>query len=219
MNQSLPIVPALIPVGESEVREFALVVEFAREIQIDVVDGIFVPTTSWPYEPNGEPKHVRQYTDRYTLEVDLMVQEPLAAAEDWLDAGVDMLVFHCESLSLEQFKKFKNTHNVSVGAAYHGGTTYEYFAPYAALADYVQLMGVRTIGAQGQNFDDKILKRIKQVKADFPEKMISVDGSVNENTIERLKEVGATRFVSGSAILAADNPAKAFSQLTELVSK
>lgn len=214
---STPIVPAVIPSSKDEVLRVCKEFAFTNEIQIDVVDGEFVKAVSWPYSPAGEPISVKPFTDAYTLEVDLMVANPILAARDWIKAGADMLVFHIEGIGLEVFKNFAENTTVSVGVSMSGDTKMEDFLPYVAIADYVQLMGIESIGAQGQPFDEKVLDNIQYLRKEFPGKLISIDGSVNKETIRRLKEAGATRFVSGSAIVKADNPEEAFKHLNSLV--
>lgn len=215
---NIPIVPALIPSSREAVLEFTTAVApFAHEIQIDVVDGVFVPAVSWPYEPNGEPLTIKQATDPFTLEVDLMTVKPIAAAEAWYKAGADMLVFHIETVSLAAMKAFSSNKKVSIGVSCHGDTSLADLFLYAAEADYVQLMGINTIGAQGVKFDDKVLDKISAVRERFPDMMISIDGSVNTETISKLKAAGAHRFVSGSAILGSENPAEAYQELRRLV--
>lgn len=214
---SCPIVPAIIPASESELLESLKKVSFAREIQIDVVDGKFVDYVSWPYDPKGSPNAVKHHTDVFTLEVDLMVKEPILAARDWVAAGADMLVFHMESVSLDAFKQFVAHADVTVGVSMTAGSNIEEFLLYAGVADYVQLMGIASIGAQGQPFDASVLDVIQKVKEAFPEKMISIDGSVNVETITRLRDAGANRFVSGSAVLAHNDPQVAYNELCSVV--
>jgi pentose-5-phosphate-3-epimerase len=48
-----PIVPAVIPKSLSELEIALPQLAFSAEIHIDVVDGKFVPSTSWPYMPKG----------------------------------------------------------------------------------------------------------------------------------------------------------------------
>ena len=79
--------------------------------------------------------------------------------------------------------------------------------------DFVQLMGIAEIGAQGNPFDARVLERIAFVKKHFPALPISIDGGVNLDTIDLLKKAGAERFVAGSAILNADDPKGAFDAL------
>lgn len=212
----VPIVPALIPKSFDQLEATLSKLSFVSEIQIDVVDGNFVPFTSWPYEPVGQPIDIKDKTDKFTLEVDLMVSDQLEGAKAWLDAGADMLVFHSEGIELTKLKRFIDRTSISIGVSALNTTTLDDFLPYVEVADYVQLMGIAQIGAQGQSFDKRVLERIRELKSMFPNLPISVDGSVNKNTIEVLCEAGADRLVSGSAILDADDPVKAYQDLVEL---
>lgn len=214
---SIPVVPALIPQSLEHAKAEISRVGFSNEIQVDLVDGVFAPTTSWPYEPVGDPMDLKYLLDKFTLEVDLMVQQPIAAALAWLEAGADMLIFHVESLELEAFKNFVQTCNCTVGVAAHGDTTVETIAAYAAYADYIQLMGIREIGAQGQPFDETVLDRITALRRQFPDKVMSVDGSVNLQTIEQLKAVGVNRMVVGSGIFGQTDAERAHQELSQLI--
>ena len=213
-----PIVPAVIPKSREDVERYAEWLSFSPEFHLDLVDGKFVSTISWPYEPHGEAISVKPLLDVYTLEVDLMVMDPLAVAEAWVQAGADMLVFHVETISLSDFGKFADTHDkISVGVSAHGETSLETLKEYCQVADYIQLMGIREIGAQGLPFDETVLEKITHLKEQFPDKPITVDGSVNKDTITRLVTAGADRFVCGSAIVGQSNPATAHRELSELI--
>lgn len=212
-----PIVPAVIPKSREEVLRFAEKLCFSREFHLDLVDGKFVPAISWPYDPVGEALSVKPQLDKYTLEVDLMVADPLTAAAEWVVAGADMLVFHVETLSLEQFASFADKTVVSVGVSAHGDTPLETLAAYAEHADYIQLMGIYKIGAQGLPFDEAVLDKIAELKQRFPKLPITVDGSVNADTIARLKKAGADRFICGSAIVKQDDPEVAHAALLALI--
>lgn len=214
---SCPIVPAIIPTSQAELIATLRKLNFVNEIQIDVVDGLFAPTASWPYAPLGTPVAIKPYTDPFTLEVDLMTTQPVVAAVEWIKAGADMLVFHVESISLDTFTNFLEHTPVTIGVSMSGNTSLDTFLPYAEIADYVQLMGISDIGSQGQPFNEGIFETIEIIKKHFPEKMISVDGSVNIDTISRLRKAGVDRFVSGSAILKQDDFELAHRALCELV--
>ena len=68
------------------------------------------------------------------------------------------------------------------------------------LFDFVQVMGIAEIGYQGEPFAEAALGRIRELRQAFPDLVMSVDGGVSSDTIVRLVEAGAQRFVSGSAI-------------------
>ena len=213
----MPIVPAVIPQSEDYLKEKIRKLGFAQEIQIDLVDGQFVDASSWPYDPQGEPMAVKHVTDKFTLEVDLMVADPIKAAAVWIDAGADMLVFHMDSVSLEDFTDFADSTHVSIGVAATGDFDMEQYAAYVEVADYMQLMGVKEIGAQGQAFYEPVLEKVTALKQRFPFKEIAVDGSVNQQTVAQLKQAGVTRFVVGSAIVLQENPQAAYEEIRGLI--
>ena len=128
-----------------------------------------------------------------------------------------MLVFHVETLNLETFKAFADQTNVSIGASAHGDTTLDQLSEYIEQADYIQLMGIREIGAQGLPFDEAVLGKIEELKRRFPNKSITIDGSVNLDTIERLRKAGADRFICGSAIVKQPDPEAAHAVLSALI--
>lgn len=213
----VPIVPAIIPRDKDEVIKFSEVLTFSKEFHLDLVDGRFVPTVSWPFDPSGDPLQVKSHLDSYTLEIDLMVENPINVAKQWLTAGADMLVFHVETLPLDVFKDFVNTESISIGISAHGDTTLDTLTEYCEYADYIQLMGIREIGSQGQKFDKEVLAKIVELKKIFPYKSITIDGSVNSDTIVSLREAGADRFICGSAIVLQDDPELAHKSLSELI--
>jgi ribulose-phosphate 3-epimerase len=145
-----------------------------------------------------------------------MVEEPLLAADAWVLAGADMLVFHTETITLEAFTRYVESSRISVGIAATNDTPLSTLEPYAAVADYIQLMGIAEIGTQGQAFDVRVLERISELKIKFPSKPITIDGSVNKETILKLTKAGADRFICGSAIVGAIDPHFAYLELQSL---
>ncbi len=216
---SIPIVPAIIPTSLAAAIEATKLLRFSHEIHVDVVDGKFVPSVSWPYEPVGDVISLKSHTDAYTLEVDLMVEKPFKAARAWEEAGADMLVFHMETVDLASFKDFIEHSGITVGISFHGETSIEAVLPYIEIADYVQIMGINKIGTQGQPFSEETFSKIVRIKKEFPEKMISVDGSVNEVTIARLAVAGVDRLIVGSAIVKQPDPRVAYERLRAIVNE
>lgn len=216
---SIPIVPAVIPHSLEAAIEATRLFRFSHEIHVDVIDGKFVSHVSWPYEPLGDPIALKSHTDAYTLEVDLMVAQPFKAATQWEAAGADMLVFHVETIDLPSFEDFIAHTGITVGISFHGDTPLESVLPFIAIADYVQVMGIHTIGAQGQPFSPETFSKIERIKREFGDKMISVDGSVNTHTIKKLAEAGVDRLIVGSAIIGQPDPLEAYQTLCALVNE
>jgi ribulose-phosphate 3-epimerase len=213
----IPIVPAIIPLSDADLLTQLERLSWSPEVHVDVVDGKFTPQTSWPCHPKGDPYALKEHLDRFTLEVDLMVENPLPAAVDWMTAGADILVFHVETIDLDNFKKFIEYTHITVSIACHGDTPIETLLEYAQFAEAIQLMGIRQIGAQGQPFDESVLHTIKTVKTAYPDKPITVDGSVNADTLSQLVAAGADRVIVGSAITLQTEPYAAYESLVALI--
>lgn len=211
---AIPIVPAIIPDSLQAAIEATKLFRFSHEIHVDVVDGKFVEAISWPYEPIGDVIVLKPHTDKYTLEIDLMVQDPIKAARAWIKAGADMLVFHVETIDLASFIDFAEHERVSMGISFSGETPLEAIFPYLKYADYVQIMGINKIGGQGQPFDRSAFGKIKALDPLIP---ISVDGSINKDTIVDAVKAGADRLIVGSAIVKQEDPHAAYLKLRALV--
>jgi len=212
------IVPAIIPTSAEYLRVSLDSLLAVPEVHIDVVDGRFVPYSSWPYEPAGDVSVLTDILAPLCVEVDLMVEEPLTAARLWEGCDVEMLVFHQETISLDNFASFITTTDISVGICANNSTAYADLAPYLAVADYVQVMGIAEVGRQGQPFDESIFARIADIRRDFPNLPISIDGSMGKDTLPRFAELGISRFIVGSAIIKTDNPLEAYLALQVIVS-
>jgi ribulose-phosphate 3-epimerase len=215
-----PIVPAIIPTSLNNLREtLAMVASFTREVQVDIVDGQFVPFTSWPYTEEASIGDLAQFTNEFLIEVDLMLNKPEEVIMEYVRAGVRRIVIHLESTThLDVVLSIKNESDIKIGFSINNDTPLDVLTDVIDQADYVQLMGIAHIGSQGQAFDERVLERISMLRKDYPNLLISIDGSVNAETVSRLAHAGADRCVSGSAILKQENPKEAFENLTSLYS-
>lgn len=214
------IVPAIIPKSLRDLRQQLQKVSFVSQVQIDVVDGKFVETISWPYAGEVPNFDLVEPIPDIEVEVDLMVAEPLKAAEEWYKVGAKRFIFHIESLSakdIEALFEWQDTRDVLVALSLNNDTPLRVIAGHLDWIDYVQLMGIAKIGSQGQPFDDRVLDRIAALRGEHPDLVISIDGSVNEDTLLALKAAGASRLVVGSAIMKHPNPLEAYQNLLALV--
>lgn len=213
-----PIVPAVIPTSLEALATTVAQLVGVPELHIDVVDGVFVPAVSWPYQPAGDPTVLTKPLSTFSFEVDLMVQKPLLAAAEWLAAGAHLLVFHVETISLEDFTTFAQENaSVSVGICASQSTAEEVLAPYLAAADYVQVMGIASIGSQGQPFDERVFERIAWLRTVSPHLPISIDGAVNADTLPNIAPYKLDRYIVGSAIVQQANPKQAYDDLVALI--
>ena len=213
------IVPAIIPQSRNDLQDTLEIVRpFAKEIQVDVVDGIFVPFMSWPYGTEEKISDLAQWSKEFSIEMDLMVMNPEEVIEEYVKAGAKRIVVHIESTRhLNDIIKRYTKRDFMLGLSINNDTELAPLMENLEKIDYVQCMGIAEIGSQGQPFDERVLERIHLIHEVAPDMEIAVDGSVNHETLSALHKVGVTRFAAGSAILKAQNPEEAFRELESMI--
>jgi ribulose-phosphate 3-epimerase len=160
---------------------------------------------------------LRDIAESVIIEVDLMIERPELALSLYIDAGVKKVVIHLESTTdMNAILAHRRAHDYELGVSVGNDTPLGKLRSLVPYIDYVQLMGIRHIGSQGQPFDDEVLTRIQSLRSEFGDLVISIDGSVNGTTLPLLKAAGANRFVSGSAIFDASDPYAAYESLIHL---
>ncbi len=188
--------------------------------QVDIVDGVFVPPVSWPFTENDPVlalKDLRLLGATVAIEVDCMVDRPEQYVKTLLEAAVVSVIVHWGSTAeYEGIADMVHAHGAQLGLAITNDTPLE--AVYVLLPnfDFIQVMGIKTVGAQGQPFDERTPETVATLRSSFPTLPIVIDGAVNSDTIARLKAAGATRFAPGSAIAKANDPRAAYEQLDVL---
>jgi pentose-5-phosphate-3-epimerase len=127
-----------------------------------------------------------------------------------------MLVFHIETISPEALQLFAEETAVTIGVAANNDTPNEALLPYLKTTDYVQVMGIAAIGAQGQPFDERAIARILWLRAQDAAMVISIDGSVNETKLPMLTTYHLDRYIVGSAISRALEPKTVYKEFSNL---
>lgn len=195
----------------------------ARGFQVDIVDGLFVPHRSWPFtEAAQDPKKalasLAPYAADYELEVDCMVNEPIAYLDAIVAAGAKRVVIHIGSTNdISSLIAHAETHGYQLGVAATADVPLFELEALIPHVPFVQLMGIAAVGQQGQPFDERTLARARTLRERYPDLEIAVDGAVNSDTIPLLFAAGVNRFAPGSAITKADDAGAAYRALLKLI--
>ena len=225
------VIPAIIPESFEDLQDkMSLVNGLTNMVQVDVCDGKFVPSKCWPYtnDYDGDFRAITEedvgfpFWESLDFEADLMVTHPENVIEDWIRAGAKRLVIHLESAPhiKDLIKDLRVKYGwygdsplvVEIGLAVNVNTPNEKIFEYLdsnaegrSLVDFVQFMGIREIGFQGQVFDDRVLGKIRELRQAYPDAIISVDGGVTMENAHDIVEAGVNRLISGSAIYGSDD--------------
>lgn len=206
----LEIIPAILPKDFDELERklallkeaFSILGEKTKPlVQIDICDGIFVPTKTWNYL-GGVSEDLIKFGDDFDFEIDLMVSHPQVAISDWQKIGAKRIVLHIESFTEGYNNVFENAdvEKTQFGFAVNLETPLKNLEQYIRDADFFQFMGIDRIGHQGEKFNAGVLKKIKVFRKENKEMLIAVDGGVNLKNSGDLVKVGASRLVVGSAL-------------------
>ncbi len=217
----IEIIPAILPKNYEDLKnKIALVRGAAPLAQIDICDGIFVSSKTWPFESNLD-KHFHKilneeegipFWEDIDFELDLMVADAVENFDIYTKLGARRIIFHIEAVgNLTEFKNFLEGMDVymkeaiEIGIAINVKTSPERIFSLVNNVDFVQFMGIEKVGFQGQEFDQKVLENIKMLKEKFPDLVISVDGGINLENAVSLINAGVTRLIISSAIFNTDD--------------
>ena len=169
-------------------------------IHLDVMDGHFVDNlTMGPVVVEA----VRSATD-LPFHSHLMIDNPLAYAARFADAGSDVIAFHIEAsddpgaviAAIERAGR-------RPGIALNPETPAEAVHPFLDRVDLLLVMTVHP-GWGGQAFMPEVLPKLRALRDEIERRglpvEVAVDGGVNLDTIGAAHDAGGTVLVTGSAL-------------------
>ena len=182
---------------------------FTDRVQVDIMDGRFVPSESISAEDLARVK------TRLFVEVHLMVMEPEAHLEAFLEAGAGRVVFHYEATSSPSRTIALARHlGLGVGVALNPRTPVLEARPVFGEVDFVLLLSVDP-GFYGSPFIPSVLEKVKVLRPFFPGE-IGMDGGIKAENIRQVKEAGADYACIGSGIFRSPDSARAYRELRAL---
>ena len=169
-------------------------------IHLDIMDGEFVPNTSFTYD---EIKIIASSVNK-PLDVHLMVKNIDEYIYNYAMLNTKYITFHYETIhSLKTIKKIKD-YGIKCGIAIKPNTNVEEIYDLLPYIDLVLVMSVEP-GKGGQKYINgselKIKKLKDKIKSLDLHVEISVDGGINNTTAELCKDYGADILVIGSALI------------------
>ena len=183
-------------------------------IHLDLMDGHFVPNLTF-----GVPviKDLRKVTD-LPFDAHLMVEHPEVYIDDLAKAGVQYVTVHQEAcVHLDRVLQQIKEAGMKAGVALNPATPVSTLACVAGKVDMILIMSVNP-GFGGQKFIPYAVDKIRQAKevlaaAKNTQAVIEVDGGVNKDTVQAVKDAGAQFLVAGSFVFGASDRAAAIAAL------
>lgn len=188
------IVPAVIAKTQNELDEiFDKISNHASLVQLDVMDGKFVPNSSLDFDFKLPEKN-------YQFEAHLMIESPM----QWVEENgekVDTVIAHFEAVNDPDaiIVSIKNK-GKKAAFALNPETEIHQIKDYLLAIDQVLVMTVHP-GFYGSRFLPEMLDKIRELRDLRPNLDIEVDGGIKPETIGMVDEAGANMFVSGSYLI------------------
>ena len=153
-------------------------------LHLDIMDGIFVKNKTFDI---SKIKDLISYNK--PLDIHLMVRDVYKYIDEYKELNPEFITFHYEvNLDIMDVINYIKKYNIKVGLSIKPNTKVDEIIPYLPYLDLVLVMSVEP-GEGGQKFIvdsiDKI-KKLKELKGDY---LIEVDGGINDNTINLVKDV------------------------------
>lgn len=173
-------------------------------IHLDIMDGEFVPYTSFSYD------EIMKIVNNTTIpfDVHLMVKNPDKYIYEYAMLNTKFITIHYEVLNdLKIIDKIKS-YGIRCGISVNPNTNIELIYDLLPQIDMVLIMSVEP-GKGGQKFIEKSLEKIEILNNKIKELglnvLVSIDGGINEETSKKCILSGADMLVIGSALVNSDN--------------
>jgi ribulose-phosphate 3-epimerase len=194
--------------------------KFGASLHIDVNDGLFARPFSWPFVEEGRVGEFDiSFLHDTIFSVHLMVSDAREVGEFFINAGAHSIVVHVESFegdvdaARSLCEAWRALGVREIGLAILLDTPLGDLDPLLPFFDFVHVMTILSIGAQGAAFESRAIDRIRNLRIRLPDFPIAVDGGVSLSNVASLVQAGATRFSVGSAIMRAPDPVLAYTQI------
>ena len=210
----LLITPSILSADLTHLQDEVDSVASADWLQIDVMDGHFVPHLSFG------ALLVKNLRTSLPLDIHLMVSNPFDRIEEFLTVGAKKITFHAEAVP-ETSARGALIERIHAGKA-SAGIALNPQTPLTAIDDVLNQIDLVLImsvdpGKSGQAFQESVLTKVKALRQRSPALMIQMDGGINAENAKRCIAAGVDNLVAASFIFASKDRAAAIKQLRAAV--
>lgn len=190
--------------------QLKLVSSFAKRIHVDLMDGVFTPTKSPDISELWVPGNV-------VVDIHVMYLNPDSIMDQLIAFNPHLIIVHTESNAdiIALATRLKNK-DIQTGIALLPPTQVADIEAYLPYVQHSLIFGGH-LGYHGGEADLQQLSKVQTIKSINNSIEVSWDGGANNSNCMMLKDSGIDVINVGSGIHKADNPKKAYLELTQKV--
>lgn len=204
------IAPSILSADFSRLQAEVDSVSSADWLQVDVMDGHFVPNLSF-----GAPV-MKWIKTTLLLDIHLMVTNPAARIAEFAAIGAGHMTFHGEVVKGTPERRALiqaiRATGATAGIAINPETPLEAVDDVLGDIDLLLVMSVHP-GFGGQSFIADVLDKVKAARKAHPTLMIQLDGGIDAKTAALARKAGVTNIVAGNTVFTATDRAAMIREL------
>ena len=201
----MKVVPAILAEKFDDfVKRLRQAESFTDYVQVDLMDGVFVETRSFP------PEKITAVQTSLSFEVHLMAEDPLGFLNGMEHPGLKKVIFHCETgVNHLDLVSTIRERGLSAGVAIKPETE---LAQCRGIAEHVDTLLFLTVDpcCYGSPFKPEVLRKIIEARKLFPAKIISADGGVSLDNLRDFFDAGVDYACVGSRIFLQKDPGESY---------
>lgn len=208
----MKIVPSILTDQLEQLRDILKTAErFADYVQIDFMDGLFVPSKG------VLPQDMNSITTVLAREAHLMVEKPEEYLNDLKLLGFTRIIFHCEANTHPRgiIRRIKEQ-GMEAGMAINPETESSRLENFVSQLDSVLFLSVSP-GFYGSPFIPSVLQKIGKFRERHPTMVIGIDGGVALDNISEIKSLGVNYACVGSRIFLSEDPVGSYREFERSV--
>lgn len=204
------ICPTVTAFELHEYREQLERISFAERVHIDLMDGVFTPTTSPELSRIWLPHH-------QLVDIHLMYQNPMNYLEWLVKLRPHMVIVQAEAeVHHMQLAGELHKEDIKVGLAILQDTPVKNIQQIMHSFDQILVFSGH-LGYHGGVTDLSLLSKVQEIKAEYPEVEIGWDGGINDDNAKQLVDGGINVLNVGGFIQKSEDPKTSYDKIVELL--
>lgn len=189
-------------------------------IHMDVMDGVFVPETTFDHTKIRELRHMT----KIPFDTHLMISEPVRKVRHYAEAGSDTVSVHAEACDASGFGEildYLHSNGVGAGIAINPETPIpQWLDRFVPDLDQFIVMSV-VPGRSGQSYIESSHQKTREVAAYLRDRgfggVLEADGGVSESNLAQCFADGARLFVGGGSMVGQADMSRAVARMRSIL--